>query len=146
MPAFTHRSRRPPTDPVNALLSFTYGLLRGLVHGAAEQVGMDPYIGYLHGIRPGRPSLALDLMEEFRPVLADRFALTLLNCRQLRAHHFEHLTGGAVRLTEDGRKTVIGSWQEWKAQPWNHPPRRPHRPRRAPPRPPGPDPLPSPAQ
>ncbi|MFD5026602.1 CRISPR-associated endonuclease Cas1 [Streptomyces sp. NPDC058373] len=74
----SHRNRRPPTDPVNALLSYTYGLLRGLVHGAAEQVGLDPYIGFLHGIRPAKPALALDLMEEFRPALADRFALTLL--------------------------------------------------------------------
>ncbi|MFE2498824.1 type I-C CRISPR-associated endonuclease Cas1c [Streptomyces scopuliridis] len=120
IPAFTHRNRRPPTDPVNALLSFTYGLLRGLVHGAAEQVGLDPYIGYLHGLRPGKPALCLDLMEEFRPILADRFALTLLNRRQLRPEHFEHLAGGAVQLTEDGRKTVIGAWQEWKLQTWEH--------------------------
>ncbi|MEE1928314.1 type I-C CRISPR-associated endonuclease Cas1c [Streptomyces sp. TRM 70351] len=121
IPAFLHRNRRPPTDPVNALLSFAYGLLRGLVHGAAEQVGLDPYIGYLHGLRPGKPALSLDLMEEFRPVLADRFALTLLNRRQLRPEHFEHLAGGAVRLTEDGRKTVISAWQEWKLQTWEHP-------------------------
>ncbi|MFE7302693.1 type I-C CRISPR-associated endonuclease Cas1c [Streptomyces sp. NPDC057579] len=119
--AFTHRNRRPPTDPVNALLSFTYGLLRGLVHGATEQIGLDPYVGYLHGIRPGKPALALDLMEELRPVLADRFALTQLNRRQLRAEHFEHLPGGAVRLTEDGRKAVISAWQEWKTQTWEHP-------------------------
>lgn len=120
IPAFTHRNRRPPTDPVNALLSFTYGLLRSLVHGATEQVGLDPYIGYLHGLRPGKPALALDLMEEFRPVLADRFALTLLNRRQLRPEHFENITGGAVRLTEDGRKTLLAAWQEWKTQPWEH--------------------------
>lgn len=118
--AFTHRNRRPPTDPVNALLSFTYGLLRGLVHGAAEQVGLDPYIGYLHGLRPAKPALALDLMEEFRPVLADRFALTLFNRRQLRPEHFENVTGGAVRLTDDGRKAVIAAWQEWKTQAWPH--------------------------
>lgn len=121
IPAFTQRNRRPPIDPVNALLSFTYGLLRGLVHGAAEQVGLDPYIGYLHGLRPAKPALALDLMEEFRPVLADRFALTLLNRRQLRTTHFENVTGGAVRLTDDGRKTVIAAWQEWKTQTWQHP-------------------------
>lgn len=120
IPAFTHRNRRPPTDPVNALLSFTYGLLRGLVHGATEQVGLDPYIGFLHGLRPGKPALALDLMEEFRPVLADRFALTLFNRRQLRPEHFENVTGGAVRLTDDGRKAVIAAWQEWKTQPWEH--------------------------
>ena len=120
IPPFTHRNRRPPTDPVNALLSFTYGLLRSLVHGAAEQVGLDPHIGYLHGLRPGKPALALDLMEEFRPVLADRFLLTLLNRRQIRSEHFEILSGGAVRLTDDGRTTVLGAWQEWKAQPWEH--------------------------
>ncbi|MGW0710516.1 type I-C CRISPR-associated endonuclease Cas1c [Streptomyces sp. NPDC002643] len=121
IPTFTHRNRRPPTDPVNALLSFTYGLLRSLVHGATEQVGLDPYIGFLHGLRPGKPALALDLMEEFRPVLADRFALTLLNRRQLRAEHFEHVTGGAVRLTDDGRTTLLSAWQEWKTQTWEHP-------------------------
>ncbi|MFI7102710.1 type I-C CRISPR-associated endonuclease Cas1c [Streptomyces sp. NPDC050161] len=121
IPTFTHRNRRPPTDPVNALLSFTYGLLRSLVHGAAEQVGLDPYIGFLHGLRPGKPALALDLMEEFRPVLADRFALTLLNRHQLRAEHFENIPGGAVRLTEEGRKTLLSAWQEWKTRPWEHP-------------------------
>ncbi|PWJ02194.1 subtype I-C CRISPR-associated endonuclease Cas1 [Streptomyces sp. NWU49] len=121
LPPFTHRNRRPPTDPVNAALSFTYGLLRSLVHGALEQVGLDPYLGFLHGLRPGKPALALDLMEEFRPVLADRFALTQFNRRQLRANHFNHLSGGAVSLTEDGRKELIGAWQEWKTQTWDHP-------------------------
>ncbi|MFE4399877.1 CRISPR-associated endonuclease Cas1, partial [Kitasatospora sp. NPDC056808] len=121
IPAFAHRNRRPPTDPVNALLSYTYGLLRGLVHGAAEQVGLDPYIGFLHGIRPTKPALALDLMEEFRPALADRFALTLLNRRQLRPTHFETTPGGAVHLTDNGRKVVIAAWQDWKSQPWEHP-------------------------
>lgn len=121
IPVFTHRIRRPPTDPVNALLSFSYGLLRALVHGAAEQVGLDPYIGFLHGIRPAKPALALDLMEEFRPVLADRFTLTLLNRREVRASHFETLPGGAVRLTDDGRKLILAAWQEWRTQPWGHP-------------------------
>lgn len=121
IPAFSHRNRRPPTDPVNALLSYTYGLLRGLVHGAAEQVGLDPYIGFLHGIRPAKPALALDLMEEFRPALADRFALTLLNRRQLRPTHFRTTPGGAVHLTDDARKAVITAWQDWKTQPWEHP-------------------------
>ncbi|MFR9722488.1 type I-C CRISPR-associated endonuclease Cas1c [Streptomyces sp. MS19] len=121
IPPFTHRVRRPPTDPVNALLSFSYGLLRGMVHGAAEQVGLDPYIGFLHGIRPAKPALALDLMEEFRAPLADRFALTLLNRRQLRAEHFDNLAGGAVSLTEDGRKAVLAAWQEWKTEEWEHP-------------------------
>lgn len=121
IPPLTNRVRRPPTDPTNALLSFCYGLLRGLVHGACEQIGLDPYLGFLHGLRPGKPALALDLMEEFRPVLADRLALTLLNRRQLRAQHFETLAGGAVKLTEDGRKIVLTAWQEWKQQPWTHP-------------------------
>jgi CRISP-associated protein Cas1 len=121
IPTFTHRVRRPPTDPVNALLSFSYGLLRALVHGAAEQVGLDPYVGFLHGIRPAKPALALDLMEEFRPVLADRFTLTLLNRREVREPHFETLPGGAVRLTDDGRKLVLAAWQEWRTQTWEHP-------------------------
>ncbi|WP_052852141.1 type I-C CRISPR-associated endonuclease Cas1c [Streptomyces avicenniae] len=121
IPPFTRRARRPPTDPVNALLSFSYGLLRSMVHGAAEQVGLDPYIGFLHGIRPAKPALALDVMEEFRAPIADRFALTLLNRRQVRATHFENLAGGAVRLTEDGRKTVLAAWQQWKTESWDHP-------------------------
>ena len=114
------RNRRPPTDPVNAVLSFLYGLTRSLVHGAIEQVGLDPYVGYLHGIRPGKPALALDLMEEFRPILADRLALNLLNRRQLQAPHFETLPGGAVQLTDDGRKTVLNEWQRWKQREWQH--------------------------
>jgi CRISPR-associated protein Cas1 len=121
IPAFIHRARRPPTDPVNALLSFTYGLLRGLVHGATESVGLDPYVGFLHGIRPAKPALALDLMEEFRAVLADRLALTLLNRRELRGEHFEHLPGGAVHLNEDGRKIVLAAWHEYREQTWEHP-------------------------
>ncbi|UCM87062.1 type I-C CRISPR-associated endonuclease Cas1c [Streptomyces marincola] len=120
IPPFERRIRRPPTDPVNATLSFVYGLLRGLVHGAAEQIGLDPYVGYLHGIRPAKPALVLDLMEEFRAPLADRLVLTLLNRRQLRPEHFEHLPGGAVRLTEDGRTVVIQAWQEWRQRPWPH--------------------------
>ena len=91
------------------MLSFLYGLLRSAVHGGAEQVGLDPYVGFLHGLRPGKPALALDMMEEYRPVFADRLALTLFNRRQLRGEHFEQLPGGAVRLTEDGRKLVLRS-------------------------------------
>lgn len=117
---FSGRVKRPATDPVNALLSFLYGLLRSAVHGAAEQVGLDPYVGFLHGLRPGKPALALDLMEEFRPVLADRLALTLLNKRQLRAEHFETLPGGAVQLTEDGRKLILTEWQQWKQRDLPH--------------------------
>ena len=121
IPPFNGRSRRPPTDPANALFSFMYGLLRNLVHGAAEQVGLDPFLGLLHGIRPGKPALVLDLMEEFRPLLADRLALTLLNRRTLRVKHFESLPGGAWQLTEDGRRTVFEAWQELRRQEWEHP-------------------------
>ena len=120
MPPFTLRTKRPPTDPVNALLSFLYGLLRTHIHGAAEQVGLDPYVGFLHGVRPAKPALALDLMEEYRPVFADRLTLTLLNRRQLQRRHFENLPGGAVRLTDDGRKTVLTEWQRAKQREWPH--------------------------
>ena len=120
IPPFTLRVKRPPTDPVNALLSFLYGLLRTLIHGSAEQVGLDPYVGFLHGLRPGKPALALDLMEEYRPVFADRLALTLFNRRQLQCDHFEELPGGAVRLTEDGRKLVLTEWQQSKQREWPH--------------------------
>lgn len=118
--AFAGRSKRPPTDPVNALLSLLYGLTRSAVHGATEQVGLDPYVGFLHGLRPGKPALALDLMEEFRPILADRLALTLLNRKQVRREHFQYLPGGAVRLSEEGRKLVLTEWQRWKQRAWAH--------------------------
>jgi len=114
------RSKRPPTDPVNCLLSFLYGLLRVSVHGALEQVGLDPYIGFLHGVRPGKPALALDLMEEFRPLLADRLAFTLLNRRELSTDDFEKLPNGAYRLTDAGRKTVLAAWQESRRRGWPH--------------------------
>jgi CRISPR-associated protein Cas1 len=114
------RSRRPPVDPLNCLLSFLYGLLRVAVHGALEQVGLDPYIGYLHGLRPGKPALALDLMEELRPLLADRLALTLLNRQQLHDTDFEHLPGGAVQLTDQGRREVLNAWQRSRDRTWPH--------------------------
>jgi CRISPR-associated protein Cas1 len=114
------RSRRPPTDPVNCLLSFLYGMLRVSVHGALEQVGLDPYVGYLHSVRPGKPALALDLMEECRPLLADRLAFTLFNRKQLGVADFEDLPGGVVRLTEGGRRTVLNAWQEHRARTWPH--------------------------
>ncbi|WP_019632230.1 type I-C CRISPR-associated endonuclease Cas1c [Actinomadura atramentaria] len=109
---FPARIKRPPTDPVNALLSFYYGMTRSMVQGAAEQVGLDPYVGFLHGLRPGKPALALDLMEEFRAPVADRLALTMFNRRQLCAEHFETLPGGAVQLTEDGRTIALTAWRE----------------------------------
>ena len=118
---FNGRSRRPPLDPVNALLSFLYTLLAHDCRSAAESVGLDPAVGFLHRDRPGRPSLALDLMEELRPVLADRLALSLINRRQLRSGDFETRDGGAVLLSEAGRKTVLTAWQERKKEERRHP-------------------------
>jgi CRISPR-associated protein Cas1 len=119
--AFRGRSRRPPLDPVNALLSFLYTLLVHDCRSAAESVGLDPAVGFLHRDRPGRPSLALDLMEELRPVLADRLALSLFNRRQLRTSDFETRDGGAVLLSQAGRKTVLTAWQERKKEERRHP-------------------------
>ncbi|MEV4829230.1 type I-C CRISPR-associated endonuclease Cas1c [Micromonospora sp. NPDC049257] len=114
------RNKRPPTDPLNCLLSFLYGMLRVAVQGALEQVGLDPYIGYLHAVRPGKPALALDLMEEFRPLLADRLALTMLNRRELTPTDFEELPNKAYRLTDNGRKTVLAAWQQSRQRDWPH--------------------------
>ena len=118
---FKGRSRRPPLDPINALLSFLYTLLTHDCRSAAESVGLDPAVGFLHRDRPGRPSLALDLMEELRPAQADRLALSLINRRQLQASDFEQRDGGAVWLTDAGRKTVLAAWQERKKQERRHP-------------------------
>lgn len=115
------RSRRPPLDPVNALLSFLYTLLTHDCRSALEGVGLDPAAGFLHRDRPGRPSLALDLMEELRPVLADRLALSLINRRQLRERDFERKDGGAVFLADEARKTVLTAWQERKREERIHP-------------------------
>lgn len=114
------RSRRPPLDPVNALLSFLYTMLTHDCRSACESVGLDPAVGFLHRDRPGRPSLALDLMEELRPVLADRLALSLINRRQLGEADFEIRDGGAVLLKEDARKLVLGAWQERKKEERQH--------------------------
>lgn len=118
--AWRGRSRRPPLDPVNAVLSFLYTLLAHDCRSAAEAVGLDPAVGFLHRDRPGRPSLALDLMEELRPALADRLALSLFNRRQLRATDFETRDGGAVMLTDEARKTVLTAWQERKKEERQH--------------------------
>lgn len=115
------RSRRPPLDPVNALLSFLYTLLTHDCRSACEGVGLDPAVGFLHRDRPGRPSLALDLMEELRPVLADRLAVSLINRRQLSSRDFETRDGGAVLLSDDGRKVVLTAWQERKKEERMHP-------------------------
>ncbi len=120
IPPLTARTRRPPTDPLNALISFAYGLLRNLVHGATETVGLDPYLGFLHGIRPAKPALALDLMEEFRAPLADRFVLSLVNRRQITSKDFDYQPGGAVNLAEDGRKTALTAWQQWRSDERQH--------------------------
>lgn len=118
--AFVRRSRRPPLDRMNALLSFLYAMVRGDCAGALEGVGLDPQVGYLHTLRPGRPALALDLMEEFRPWLADRLALTLVNRRQVTGDDFEVFPGGAVSLTEEGRRRVVAAYQERKQEEVTH--------------------------
>lgn len=115
------RSRRPPLDPMNALLSFLYTLLTHDCRSACEAVGLDPAVGFLHRDRPGRPSLGLDLMEELRAPLADRLALSLVNRRQLRAGDFRRLDGGAILLTDDARRTVLTAWQERKKEERQHP-------------------------
>jgi len=115
------RSRRPPLDPVNALISFLYTLLLNDCISALEGVGLDPQLGFLHVPRPGRPSLGLDLMEEFRAFLADRLAITLMNRKQITADHFEPRPGGAVYLNEKGRKEVVGAYQKRKQEEADHP-------------------------
>lgn len=118
---FRGRTRRPPLDPVNALLSFVYTLLVHDVTSALESNGLDPCVGYLHADRPGRPSLALDLMEEFRPILADRLVLSLINRRQVRAGGFRALDSGAVEMDEATRKEVLAAWQKRKQEEVQHP-------------------------
>ena len=119
--AFRGRSRRPPMDPVNALLSFIYTLLVHDCRGALEGVGLDPAAGFLHRLRPGRPSLALDLMEELRAPLADRLALSLLNRQELAAGNFRVMENGAVLLTDEARKIVLTAWQARKREEIEHP-------------------------
>ena len=119
--AFDGRNRRPPRDPMNALLSFLYTLLVHDCSSAAESVGLDPAVGFFHRDRPGRPSLVLDLMEELRPVLADRLALSLVNRQQLRAKDFQTREGGTVVMSDDARKTVLSAWQERKRVMRRHP-------------------------
>lgn len=119
--AFTGRNRRPPLDPVNALLSFIYTLLVHDCRSALEGVGLDPCVGYLHCDRPGRPSLALDLMEEFRSFLAERLVLSLINLKQIQAKDFNDSAGGAVTMTDDARKEVLTAWQKRKQEEITHP-------------------------
>lgn len=115
------RSRRPPLDYVNALLSFTYTLLMKDVAAALENVGLDSYVGFLHTDRPGRQSLALDVMEELRPVVADRFVLKLINKKMMTAKDFIVKENGAVILTDDARKIFLKHWQERKQEELKHP-------------------------
>ena len=119
--SFQGRSRRPPLDAVNAMLSFAYSLLSHDCASALESVGLDSYVGFLHRDRPGRISLALDLMEELRPCMADRFVLTLINNRQVKAVDFLYMESGAVLLSDDGRKTFLKNWQEKKKEMLTHP-------------------------
>ena len=118
---FQGRSRRPPLDEVNAMLSFIYTLLSNMYISALESVGLDPCIGYMHAERPGRASLALDLMEELRPVLADRFVLSLINKRIITAKSFNKKENGAVLLNDTGRKIILSEWQKRKKEVIMHP-------------------------
>lgn len=118
---FKDRNRRPPLDPVNALLSFVYVLLAHDCVGALEAVGLDPQVGFLHRDRPGRSSLALDLMEEFRPVIADRLVLSLINLKQVNGRGFKRTASGAVEMTDDTRKAVLMAYQKRKQEEIKHP-------------------------
>ncbi|KPQ28792.1 MAG: CRISPR-associated endonuclease Cas1 [Marinobacter excellens HL-55] len=118
---FSGRNRRPPRDPVNALLSFVYAILGQDVGAALSGVGLDPQVGFLHADRPGRDSLAQDLLEEFRPWLADRLVLSLINRRQLKASDFIAESSGAVRMSDDARKQLLVAYQEKKQQEVMHP-------------------------
>lgn len=119
--SFQGRSRRPPMDPINALLSFAYSLLANDCAAALESVGLDSYVGFLHRDRPGRVSLALDLMEELRPCMADRFVLTLVNNRVVGEGDFDRRENGAVFLNDAGRRTFLNHWQQRKRETLTHP-------------------------
>src|SRR5690606_34633110 len=118
---FEGRNRRPPRDNMNALLSFLYTLLAHDVQSALETVGLDPYVGFLHRDRPGRPSLALDLMEELRPYLADRLALSLVNRKQVSDKGFRKVESGGIYMDDETRKIVLAAWQKRKQEKITHP-------------------------
>ena len=118
---FIKRSRRPPKDALNALISFLYALLLNDCRSALETVGLDSQLGFLHSVRPGRHALALDLLEEFRAVLGDRLAMTLINRKQITLKDFDHRAGDAVLLNDAGRKTRLVAYQERKKETLNHP-------------------------
>jgi CRISPR-associated protein Cas1 len=119
--ALNGRTRRPPLDRFNALISFLYAMLMNDCRSACEAVGLDAQLGFLHAVRPGRAALALDLQEEFRSVICDRLALTLINRGQLSATDFDEREGGAVMLNDKGRRSVIAAWQERKQEEIMHP-------------------------
>lgn len=118
---FTRRSRRPPLDFANCLISYLYALVRHDAIAALTATGLDPFVGYLHAERPNRPALALDLMEEFRPIMADRLAFTLINRRQIDARDFIKREGGAVEITSEGRRKIITAYQTRKQDTLTHP-------------------------
>lgn len=118
---FEKRTRRPPTDPLNALLSFVYAILSHDARSACEATGLDAAVGFLHRDRPGRPGLALDLVEEFRPFLADRLVLSLVNRGQVAPAGFRTLENGAVEITDDTRRAVLTAWQQRKQETITHP-------------------------
>ena len=118
---FKTRNKRPPLDNVNAMLSFSYSMATGMCQSALESVGLDPYVGFMHTDRPGRCSLALDLVEEFRAVLCDRFVLTVINKRIISNEDFIKREDGAVILTENGRKNFLSAWQRRKYEELKHP-------------------------
>jgi len=119
--AFTRRTRRPALDAMNCLLSFLYALVRHDCIAALTATGLDPFVGYLHADRPARPGLALDLMEEFRPLIADRLAITLVNRKQIEIKDFAAREGGAFELKKDSRKAVIAAYQTRKQEVITHP-------------------------
>lgn len=119
--SFKERSRRPPLDNMNSLLSFLYTLLTNEVASSLEAVGLDPYVGFLHQDRPGRPSLALDLMEELRPVFGDRLALSLVNRRQIAGKGFTPKESGGILMDDETRKIVLTAWQDRKKEEIVHP-------------------------
>lgn len=118
---FDSRNKRPPLDNVNALLSFVYTILAHDVESALETVGLDSYVGFLHTDRPGRASLAMDMMEELRPIFADRFVLSLINKRVINGSGFEKMENGAVYMNDDTRRQILKSWQERKQDKIKHP-------------------------
>lgn len=118
---FDGRSRRPPMDNINALLSFAYTLLSNMCASALDTVGLDPYVGFMHTDRPGRASLALDIVEELRSVFADRFVITLINKKMISKKDFLKREDGAVLLTDSGKRTFIDAWQNRKKETIIHP-------------------------